>query len=325
MAIDLTHLGVFIVSLGIKMLERTLLITGAHGFIGRHIARLFNSKGWYVVGIGHGGWSKEEAYAWGVSEWHQSDITSSKLKSLNTVPDVIVHAAGGSSVPLSIQSPEQDFSRTVSTTEDVLEYLRHIDSNSKLIYLSAAGVYGTVKILPIRENVELYPLSPYGKHKVAAEGLCSDCSTSYGVDITVIRLFSIYGAGLKKQLLWDALNKIVQNETEFFGTGEEVRDWLHVDDAASLVFTVAESANKGYMILNGGTGKGVVVRDLLTQLYSLYGFNRPLSFSGLAREGDPVGYLADITKAKALGWKPTVSLQTGLLKYVEWFKANYNG
>ena len=212
----------------------------------------------------------------------------------------------------------------MSFIKEILKYMRYINPNVKLIYLSTAGVYGAVKSLPITEGVELNPLSPYGQHKLEAEALCSDFSISNDIDTTVIRLFSIYGPGLKKQLLWDALNKIIQNDTEFFGTGEELRDWLHVDDASSLIYTVAEADSEGYTILNGGSGNGVSVRDLLTKLFAFYGLSHSVNFSGLVRAGDPVGYLADISKAKALGWKPEVSLQSGLLNYVQWFKVNRN-
>ncbi|TDA81588.1 SDR family oxidoreductase, partial [Halomonas marinisediminis] len=79
------------------------------------------------------------------------------------------------------------------------------------------------------------PMSPYGFSKLSAELLAQEYSQCFGVNSISVRPFSLYGPGLKKQLLWDACNKFSKGIGEFFGTGEEVRDWLHVEDASSMI------------------------------------------------------------------------------------------
>lgn len=306
------------------MSKNVVLVTGAHGFIGRYIAKVYAQNGWYVIGVGHGEWNDVEQLAWGVAKWHHLDVTKQNLIDLNINPNVIIHAAGGSSVPLSIQNPELDFEKTVTSTAEVLKYLREKNTEIKFVYLSTAGVYGAAESLPISESAKLNPLSPYGKHKLLAENLCIEYSNKYNLSTAVIRLFSVYGAGLQKQLLWDALNKVQDNQSNFFGTGEEVRDWLHVRDAASLIYKFAPLANKNCLIVNGGSGVGITVRELLMQLFLLCDFNQVAHFSGIAREGDPIGYIADISVAKAIGWEPEVSLNKGLQEYIGWFKGMRN-
>ena len=158
-------------------------------------------------------------------------------------PDVIVHCAGSGSVGFSMTHPYQDFQRTVATTLAVLEYARLYAPRARVAYPSSAGVYGEVQKLPIAETDPLSPASPYGVHKRFAEELCASYAQHFGIAVAVVRLFSVYGAGLRKQLLWDASQKIMRGENRFFGTGEEIRDWLHVEDAASLLIAAAGHAS----------------------------------------------------------------------------------
>lgn len=303
------------------MSKSVVLVTGAYGFIGRHVASIFAKNGWYVVGLGNGDWPQIEHEKWGVSKWFNHNVTEQKLLELNLKPQVIVHAAGGSSVPLSVKNPELDYQKTVSSTEGLLKYIRKTQLKTKLIYLSTAGVYGETSNLPIAETANLMPLSPYGINKLSAEKLCEEYSSIINLETVVVRLFSVYGAGLKKQLLWDALNKVVMSEAVFFGTGKEVRDWLHVSDAAKLIFKLAETKTENHTVVNGGSGHGLSVDHLLTDLFKHYGSSLTPSFSGVARKGDPKGYIADTQVALSMGWKPDVALRDGLAEYVAWFKS----
>jgi hypothetical protein len=104
--------------------QRTALVTGAAGFLGRHLCRELASQGWFVVGMGHGEYDSGEAKAWGISDWIRADITVENLLRSPVRPIAIFHCAGSGSVAASMQNPLFDFRRTVETTASVLDFAR---------------------------------------------------------------------------------------------------------------------------------------------------------------------------------------------------------
>jgi UDP-glucose 4-epimerase len=298
-----------------------VVVTGANGFLGRHAARLFARKGHTVLGIGHGEWSREEWESWGLSEWRQADITLSTLQQFAEHPSVIVHCAGGGSVSFSAENPLGDFERTVVTTAHVLEYVRWHAPSCSVVYPSSASVYGTVENMPIREDCRVSPISQYGVHKLMAEHIVASYARQFGTSASIVRLFSVYGSGLRKQLLWDACCKFANRDSDFMGTGEEVRDWLHVEDAAELLLAAADHASAQCPTVNGGNGEGIKVREVLRHLGRsfLQGELTP-RFTGKQRTGDPSRYVADIESAKAWGWLPKRGWQDGVSEYAAWWQ-----
>jgi UDP-glucose 4-epimerase len=303
-------------------MAKTALVTGAYGFIGRYVARQLARDGWRVIGLGHGSWARKEWQVWSIAEWHSTDITLETLITYAGEPDVIVHCAGSGSVGFSMTHPYQDFQRTVATTLAVLEFARLYAPQARVAYPSSAGVYGVVQKLPIAETDPLSPASPYGVHKRLAEDLCESYAEHFGISVAVVRLFSVYGVGLRKQLLWDASQKIMSGENSFFGTGDEIRDWLHVEDAASLLIAAAGHASAQCPVVNGGSGAGITMREILTELFTCFERADAPNFSGAARSGDPAGYVADISVARQWGWQPKMERHEGLCEYAEWFKSS---
>jgi UDP-glucose 4-epimerase len=298
----------------------TALITGAHGFVGRHAARCYGERGWKVIGMGHGVWPRTEWTEWKISEWHTCDITIDSLLSYGGEPDVIVHCAGGGSVGFSVSHPFQDYERTVATTAHVLEFVRLHAQGARIVYPSSAGVYGTTAKLPIDEESVLNPVSPYGMHKKMAEELCYSYGRHFGVASAIVRLFSIYGVGLRKQLLWDACTKLSRNEMEFFGTGRETRDLLHIQDAAELLFLAGEHASRDCPVVNGGSGTRTMIRDIVAEVFACFQRTDQPVFIGNNRQGDPEHYEADITRAMSWGWKARIGRVTGINEYAKWFR-----
>ena len=298
---------------------KTVIITGGYGFIGRNVAKYFAEHGWVVIGIGHGSWAREEWRQWGIAEWHTADITPDTLLTYGGSPDVIVHCAGSGSVGFSMDHPQQDFHRTVGTTVAVLEFVRLHAPQARVVYPSSAGVYGVAEKFPIAEIAPLVPVSPYGVHKKIAEEMCCSYASHFGISIAIVRLFSVYGIGLRKQLLWDACMKIRNGVNTFFGTGMETRDWLHIDDAATLLFEAGERASAECLVVNGGTGEGVSVNKVLSELFACWGRDDAPLFSGTSRSGDPVHYIADISQLDSWDWQPKTPWRVGIREYAEWF------
>ena len=296
-----------------------VLVTGASGFLGRHVARQFAAEGAFVAGLGHGPFGGGSPADWGLSEWRAGDVTMATLMALPK-PDIIAHCAGGSLVGRSFEAPREDFERTVATTAEVLDYIRLVAPGARLVYPSSAAVYGNATILPIPTRATGRPLSPYGTHKRSAEELCRSYALNFGVRCAILRFFSIYGRHLRKQLLWDACNKLASGSGAFSGTGRELRDWLHVDDAAALFVTAARFASPACPIANGGTGIGTSVGDVLNRLGAGLAPEIAIRFTGAQRQGDPSAFVADIAEAAAWNWRPTIDWADGVDDYSAWYR-----
>lgn len=302
-------------------MKKIVVITGACGFIGRYVAKEYSRSGYYVVGIGHGAW--DEPYSgWGIDEWNYGDITGDLLQSIGAKPDVIVHCAGGSSVGKSVLDPRNDFKKTVDTVSSVLEYIRNFALSAKLVYLSSAAVYGMANSFPIKTNSNLNPISPYGVHKRMAEDLCSMYGKQYGVKSVIMRLFSVYGNGLRKQLLWDACKKISTGKNCFWGTGDETRDWIHVSDVARYLVEAQNYANLNSPIYNLAQGEATRILDVLNIAFRAMGKAELPVFTGEVDTGSPMHYWADVDGVSKWQTKPCVNLADGIKSYVEWFEEN---
>jgi len=279
----------------------TALVTGGHGFIGGAIARAL--EGYRVTVAGN---------------LPDDPLTAERIAALEPV-DVIVHCAGGSSVGASLQDPGADFVISVPPFEALFEHVRARMPTTRVVFLSSAAVYGNASRVPTPETTPLAPVSPYGVHKQQCEELCRRFGREHGIASVIVRLFSVYGPGLRKQLLWDACRKAHVGNVTFAGTGNEERDWLHVDDAASLVVAALQHATAQAPVFNGGSGVGVAVRDVVGQICRELAAPAP-RFTGEVRAGDPTRYVADITRARALGWSPRIDIVTGVSQFVAWFR-----
>ena len=304
-------------------MPRLALVTGAHGFIGRHVCRALAALGVTVRGVGHGAWSADQASGWGISRWLESDIDFRSLSYIqdHDVPDAVIHCAGSGSVSDSYSAPYDDYQRSVSTVAALLEHVRTVGTGkTRVVVVSSAAVYGDQGDADLVETSACSPISPYGVHKRAAEELCISYSRFFDLNVSIVRLFSVYGEGLRKQLLWDAALKFSRGEPEFFGTGHELRDWIHVDDASRLLCAAALEPQAKLEIFNGAGAKATTTH-VLTRLSSALGSRLPPRFSGETHTGNPRRLTADGSHAqRQLAWTPLVSLDSGLARYGTWFK-----
>ena len=197
-------------------------ITGANGFIGRHLARALADAGHGVHGVGHGAFQENEKNRLGLELWLNGEIDASNLNALaarSGIPSTVFHLAGGSSVSLSISQPYEDFFRTVVSTARLLEWLRGSAPECRLISVSSAAVYGAEHQGPISEDASTLPMAPYGEHKLMMEQLCRSYAATFGLNGTVTRLFSVYGPNLRKQLLWDCARAFKMATERLFWRG----------------------------------------------------------------------------------------------------------
>ncbi len=301
-----------------------LWVTGARGFLGRHVARRFAQTGWSVAGIGRGAWDADYARRWGVGVWLQQDVTSDALTRLGKAagrPDVVFHAAGGSSVGRSLADPRIDFYSTVASTAEVLTYLKREAPACRVVLASSAAVYGVRNPEPLQETAAIKPVSPYGLHKSLAEQLCSTPNALHPGPSLILRLFSLYGPELRKQLLWDIANKLRANPdiVNLRGTGAETRDMLHVTDAAEFAFAAVAAGCVG--VLNMGCGEAMTVRDIAQATAEAFGCHPRLVFDGATTPADPPHQCADVTRLSRLGCAPRFAFAEGARDYATWFRS----
>jgi UDP-glucose 4-epimerase len=306
---------------------RSVWITGARGFIGRHLARHLSATGARVAGVGHGHWPDGEAAAAGVSEWINGEVGPASLELLlqhGGIPDAVLHLAGGSAVGPSFANPLEDYERTATTTASLLDWVRRRAPQAHVVAVSSAAVYGAGHDGPIDEHASSAPFSPYGYHKAIMEMLCRSYVQNFGLRVSIARVFSAYGEGLRKQLLWDLCCRLEAAPLELVldGTGEERRDWLHVDDVVRALDAIARSpAHAECQVVNVGTGAGHSVEQVARQLLAAWGTDCTLAFSGRVRAGDPRSLVAAPERLRALGFAPAISLEQGMTRYVGWFRA----
>lgn len=302
-----------------------VLITGSAGFLGKHCARYFKEHQCTIYGLGNSSWNRDEFSDLGFKQWISGDIIIENLLRIETIPDIIIHCAGSGSVLFSTQEPYKDFHKTVIGTINLLEYIRKYAQDTRLIYPSSTAVYGNHEPTPIKISDILLPISPYGLHKKIAEELCIEYTKLFAIKTTIIRFFSIYGPGLKKQIFWDACNKLHKNNViaKFYGTGEQIRDFLYIDDAVDLIYKTA-FAESPHHILNGGTGTGLTINQVLSKVKEIIHSNAAIVYNNYENAFEPKYYIADITEAITLGWKPMYSINEGLNKYIIWYLQEIN-
>ena len=314
---------------------QTCWVTGAHGFIGRQVALKLGQQGHRVVGIGHGAWPPSEWKKWGLVHWLNGEVSTSNfnlLKERYGLPSKIFHLAGGSSVGDANLYPLEDFKRNVVATAELFEWVRQESPGTKVVSSSSAAVYGNMYPDPIKESESPAPYSAYGYSKKMMEEVCSLYAFNYGIKVVVARIFSVYGVGLRRQLLWDICEKMQDQPTrlELSGEGSEVRDWVHVDDVALALVAIIEAASVEAPLINIGSGIGTPVREIAKFLAHQWGEEdknncvRELVFDSKRRIGDPHTLIADTTALELVGVTMKKNLFQGLKEYVKWYKSQIN-
>jgi nucleoside-diphosphate-sugar epimerase len=227
-------------------------------------------------------------------------------------PKLVVHCAGPASVPASLGNPAADRAGAVDVLAAVIERM----GRARLVLISSAAVYGQPEQLPIAEDAPLAPVSPYGRHRVEAEGLAG----ASGVPLVIARVFSAYGEGLRRQVLWDIARRALDAGTvELSGTGEETRDFVHARDVAGAVCAMVRSGAFEGEVVNVATGVETSIAELAELMTRELGAGGA-RFSGAVRPGDPTRWRANVTRLRGLGFEPTTRIEDGARAYARWVR-----
>jgi UDP-glucose 4-epimerase len=303
-------------------MQPSVLIIGVSGFLGGYIADEFLRHEYRVSGVDAS--SRSHPGRKDLYRHDQLSIPSGQFNSIlaELQPNYCINCAGSSSVARSISNPSLDYQANTTLVFDLLEAIRLHAPTCSFITLSSAAVYGNPSQLPINENQNLLPLSPYGFHKLQAELLCQEYSSIHGINTACARIFSAYGRGLRRQVIWDIARKCaVYGRVELMGTGNETRDFLHANDVAIAIRILAERSEFKGEAYNIASGKEVSIRDLANLLVNAFGAASPAMFNGRQDPGTPKNWRADISKLQSLGFAPTTSLEAGIRDVLAWFQS----
>jgi UDP-glucose 4-epimerase len=300
-----------------------VIVTGVGGFIGSAAATHMAQSGHEVFGIGRS--PLYDSLPGLLQEYHLMNLPDERFRALVSIvqPDAVVHAAGPSQVRWSVAHPLEDFSDSVALSAYVLDTIRQTGAHSRVILLSSAAVYGNVGEIYAAEAEKRNPVSPYGWHKRMCEELAEYHARSYGLRVCSLRIFSAYGPGLRRQVMWDICRRARGGgAVELMGTGDETRDFIEVTDIIQAVERVLSGGDFDAGIYNVATGRATAVRDLAAILIGALGTNNRVIFDTFSPRGDPPHYRADIGKLRSIGFTPSVNLEAGVAKYVKWIMSS---
>lgn len=296
-----------------------VIVTGANGFIGDAVTKELVATGHDVIACVR---SKALPHAAAVRVYCGEMSGPAFQQYLrDEKPDYVVHCAGAASVGASIASPGQDYASNVVLTRNLYACIAVASPSTRVVFMSSAAVYGQPEQLPITESTQCKPISPYGIHKLRCEEIGQWFRENHGLQITDLRIFSAYGPGLKKQVLWDTYQKSLNNPcVTLGGNGSETRDFVYIRDLTNLVMAIIRDSSWNENQLNVASGESVTIRELAKAFLSELGYRGQLRFSGTISPGSPRFWKADNSKLVELGLRPCFVLEDGLREYVRWIR-----
>jgi UDP-glucose 4-epimerase len=299
-----------------------VLVTGGAGFIGTHLVRRLAADGADVTVVDDLSAPSARPVPAGVT-WHRLRLPDPRLRTIVSEGrfDRIYHLAGAAYVPPSIEDPTGDLGNNAGVTLDVLEAVRRGSPATPVVYTSSAAVYGSPTELPISERTPIAPVSPYGVSKYAAEQYVSLYAGLHGLRTASLRLFSVFGPGQRKQVVFDLIAKLAADpdNLEVIGAGTEMRDFVFVEDVVAAAIAVMERGPLTGEAYNVASGCGITIGELAGHVTDLLGLSPVVSYTGEVRPGDALHWVADITRLRGLGFAPAVSVRDGVRRVAAWY------
>ena len=312
------------------------LVTGAAGFIASKTCDLLLEAGHTVVGIDN----MNDAYDVRLKEWRLARLEGRDGFEINRIDirdrpalgelwerhggafDGVINLAARAGVRQSVANPWIYLETNTTGTLNLLD-LCHKSGVKKFVLASTSSLYGKHNEMPYSEDADTdRALSPYAASKKAAEAICYTYHYLYGLDVTVVRYFTVYGpAGRPDMSLFRFVQWINEERPVLvFGDGSQSRDFTFVGDIARG--TIAALAPVGYEIINLGSDKPAVLMDVIRTLESKIGAEPKLEYAEMHPADVPATW-ANVSKAKRLlGWEPEVTLDEGLQSLVDWYAEN---
>lgn len=314
-----------------------ILVTGAAGFIGSHLCERLIAQEVHVAGLDN----FDEFYGRDIKEANIADLLQcdnfkfieGDIRDAECVESIlnedkietIVHLAAKAGVRPSIEDPVGYQDVNINGTVVVLEAARKADIK-KFIFGSSSSVYGNNKKVPFSESDSVdFPISPYAATKKAGELLCHTYSHLYGIGVTCLRFFTVYGPRQRPDLAIHKFSKLIKagKPIPVYGDGSMQRDFTYIDD---IIDGTMAAINKfsGYEIYNLGESRPVRLDELIREIEKALGKKAVVNRLPM-QPGDVYQTYADVTKAKEdLGYAPNTELADGLAKFVKWFRKSEN-
>ena len=308
-----------------------VLITGAAGFIGSHLCERLLDEDLVVIGIDN----FDDFYDPRIK--HRNISTCLKNKNFQLIEadirdrtamekaaegiEIIVHLAAKAGVRPSIAEPLLYSDVNINGTMVLLEAANK-HKIGKFVFASSSSVYGNNKKVPFSEddNVD-FPISPYAATKKACELICHTYHHLYGIDITCLRFFTVYGPRQRPDLAIHKFSKLIENDKPIpvYGDGSMMRDFTYIDDIIEGIIAAMKKC-KGFNIYNLGESQPVTVNDLISAIEKALDKTAIREYLPL-QPGDVNRTFADITKAcNELGFNPSTPIPDGLAKFTTWLR-----
>jgi nucleoside-diphosphate-sugar epimerase len=306
------------------------LVTGAAGFIAARVSGMLLDAGHSVVGVDDMNASydvrmkehrlqalkKQNRF-----EFHEIDIADrDKVAALGGGFDAVINLAARAGVRDSVRDPWIYIDANMTGTTNMLELCRN-EGIGKFVLASTSSIYGNDAPLPTPESADSsHPLQPYAASKKGAEAMCYAYHYLHGIDVTVVRYFTVYGpAGRPNMSMFRFVQWISEGKTlKVNGDGEQKRGFTYIDDIARG--TIQALKPVGYQIINLGGHESISINRLIEMLEAAIGKKARIE-NGPFDKADMMANWADVTRAgEMLGWEPQVSLQEGIARMVAWYQ-----
>ena len=306
----------------VHKMKKVALVTGGAGFIGSHLSSYLATHEWDVIVIDNladGRQANLDFFNAEVELFIEDVAEPNAFAALaGKSIDVIFHLAAQTNVLKSSQDPRLDFMSNVLGTINLLEFARK-EKVSKIVFPSSVAMYAPDVDMPIREDSHTHASSPYGASKAAAENYCFAYANTYNLDITVLRLFNVYGPLMNKYVIHDLVRKLQKDPKHLviMGDGNQVRDYLYIDDAVKA-FVLAAAHGKSGQVYNVGSGNPIRIRDLAAEIIKAMGMGPvDVEYTMETWPGDIKAWYADVTKLTDLGFAPKAPWKEGLKRTVQ--------